>query len=287
MPVPQVTFPAAAAYSRGWRTVTALLAVAGHAGALGMVIALCFFETRLDNPLRLLRTYVVASFAPALAAWLLGRAFTASAAIEQARFVVTRRDERIEVPCDAIARVDPWVLPGVGPGVSIGLRSGRRFPVAVATTDPIAMGDALADAGAAPAVRDAARRPMAVYGRTWGAPRRALHLLFQFPLLALVPTLPVFRLHQWIAFGGTFGEYYAYGLQAYLLAFAIQWWTFTINFVLWAAVLRTLAELAVLAAAWLAPERAMAVRRLAERAYWTLYVGALPAFLIRLAVLAA
>jgi len=274
-----------AAYSRPWRLMIALLVVIGWVGALGMVFALLFLETRLDNPLRLLRTWLVASFAPALAAWLLERAFAATVTVERAVLAVLRRDQRIEVPCEAVARLEPWRVPIPGAGLGLVLGSGRRLAVELRVADPVALVDAMVAAGAAPTLRDDLRSPAAVYGRTRGAPRRWWRLLLQFPVFALVPALPVFRLHQWIAFGGTFGEYYTYGLQAYLLAFAMQWWTFTIHLVLYATVLRTLAELVVLAAAWLAPARTAAARRVVERAYWFLYVAGVPAFLVRLAVL--
>lgn len=276
-----------AAYSRHWRVAIALLVVLGRVGALGIVFAIFFLETHLDNPLRLLRTWLVTSFAPALAAWLLQRVFAATVTVERAVLVVLRRDQRIEVPCDAVARIEPWRVSIPGAGLGLVLGSGRRLPVELQVADPLGLADALVAAGAPPTLRDDVRGPAAAYGRTRGAPRRWWQQLLQFPVLALVPALPVFRLHQWIAFGDTFGEYYTYGLQAYLLAFAVQWWTFTIHLVLYAAVLRTLAELVVLAVAWLAPERAPAARRILERAYWILYVVAVPAFLARLAMLAS
>jgi apolipoprotein N-acyltransferase len=274
-----------AAYSRPWRLAIALLVVIGWVGALGIVFALLFLETRLDNPLRLLRTWLVASFAPALAALLLEHAFAATVTVERAVLAVLRRDQRIEVPCEAVARLEPWRVPIPGAGLGLVLGSGRRLAVELRVADPVALVDAMVAAGASPTLRDDLRSPAAVYGRTRGAPRRWWQLLLQFPVFALVPALPVFRLHQWIAFGGTFGEYYTYGLQAYLLAFAMQWWTFTIHLVLYATVLRTLAELVVLAAARLVPARAAAARRVVERAYWFLYVAGVPAFLVRLAVL--
>lgn len=279
--------PRDAAYARPWRAVIALLVVLARLGALGMVFALFFLETGLDNPLRLLRTWVVTSFAPALAAWLLARAFAATVTVERGALVVLRRDRRIEVPCDAVARIEPWRVPIPGAGFGLVLRSGRRFPVELHVADPVALADAMVAAGAPPTLADEARTAATVYGRTRVAPRRWWQLLLQFPVFALLPALPVFRLHQWIAFGDTFGEYYTYGLQAYLLAFAVQWWTFTIHLALYAAVLRTSAELVVLAAATLAPARASSARRAVEVAYWILYVAAVPAFLLRLAVLAS
>jgi apolipoprotein N-acyltransferase len=100
-------------------------------------------------------------------------------------------------------------------------------------------------------------------------------------LFALVPTLPLFRLHQWIAYGGTFGEYYTYGLEAYLLGFAIYWATLTIDLVLYAAALRVVAEAVALPATYLAPARAERVRRVVEVANRVFYYGGVPALLLR------
>ena len=47
------------------------------------------------------------------------------------------------------------------------------------------------------------------------------HSAFKYVVYSLVPALPLFRVHQWIAYGGSFGEYYAFGLKAYLLGFAV------------------------------------------------------------------
>ena len=46
---------------------------------------------------------------------------------------------------------------------------------------------------------------------------RLEHPLLKFVVYSLVPTVPVFRLHQFITYGGAFGEYYTFGLKAYLL----------------------------------------------------------------------
>jgi len=164
------------------------------------------------------------------------------------------------------------------------LRSGRRFQYGLAVTDPIALIDAVADAGAPDVVRAAARHPAAVYGRSRrDAALRWRDALLKFVVLALVPAVPLFRLHQWIAYGDTFGEYYTYGLQAYVLGFAMYWSAFIIYLVLYAAVLRVVAEAAVIAAAWAAPARIAGVRRVVERLDRLLYFVGVPAFLLRLA----
>jgi apolipoprotein N-acyltransferase len=274
------------AYASFWRVVVAVLVTIRRAGLLAMVFAMLFLETRLDNPLRLLRTFVVVGVAPGVAAWLLARAFAARIAIDGRVLRVQRRDEHVEIPCESIVGVVPWTVPLPGDGLWLRLKSGRLFRYGLQVPDPVALIEGLADAGAAETVREAARHPSAVYGRS--RPRWSWYRpLFEYALLALVPTIPLFRLHQWVAYGGTFGEYYTYGLQAYLLGFAAYWWTFTIHLVLYAAVLRTIAEAIVLPAAWLAPGRVDGVRTIVEWAYRLLYFGSVPAFLIRMAMLSS
>jgi len=274
----------AIAYSPFWRILAGLLVVISRASLLAIVGAMLFVETRLDNQLRLLRVFVMTSLAPGLAAWMLARAFTAVTAVEGDTLVVRRRDQQIEIPCDAIVGVEPWSLPLPSAGVWLRLRSGRRFQYGLAVTDPIALIDAVADAGAPDVVRAAARHPAAVYGRSRrDAALRWRDALLKFVVLALVPAVPLFRLHQWIAYGDTFGEYYTYGLQAYVLGFAMYWSAFIIYLVLYAAVLRVVAEAAVIAAAWAAPARIAGVRRVVERLDRLLYFVGVPAFLLRLA----
>ena len=101
----------AVAYSPFWRAAAGVLVAISRGGLLMMVVALLFFDTRLDNQLRLLRTFVIVSLAPGLAAWLLARAFAAVLTIEGGMLVVQRRDQRIETPGAAIVGVSPWAVP--------------------------------------------------------------------------------------------------------------------------------------------------------------------------------
>ena len=65
------------AYAPFWRVVSGVLVAISRGGLLVMVVAMWFFETRQDNPLRLIRTFVVVSLAPGIAAWLMARARSA------------------------------------------------------------------------------------------------------------------------------------------------------------------------------------------------------------------
>ncbi len=272
----------AIAHSRSSRLAAAVLVAISRGSPLVLLALLLFFDTRLGNQLRLMRTFAGVCLGPGLAAWLLERAFAAVVLVEGATLVLQRRGQRVEIPCDAIDRVVPWGIPLPACGLWLRLKSGRRFPYGLQVPDPVALIDALADAGAPEHLRAASGHPATLYARSTSGPsRRWYHPVLKFPVFALVPTLPLFRLHQWIAYGGTFGEYYDYGWQAYLLAFALYWGTFTIYLILYAAVLRAVAETLVFATAWLVPVRVEAVRRAAESAYRLFYYGAVPVVLLR------
>lgn len=280
----------AAAYSRLWRVLAALFAAIGAGSALVMAFALAVFETPLENPLRLLRVFLVASAAPTVVAWLLARAFAARVAVADGLLAIARRHERIEVPCDAVAAVEPWRVPLPTSGVDLRLRSGRRLHCGLALAAPSALPEliaALVRGGAPEALSAVLATPAGAYaasrpgGARWYAP------LVKYLLFALVPTVPLFRLHQWVTYGGTFGEYYIYGGQAYLLGFVAYWWTFAIWLVLWSAVLRASAELAVATTARLAPSHVVRVRRWVETLRAVAYFAGVPLFLLRVALLAS
>ena len=113
-----------------------------------------------------------------------------------------------------------------------------------------------------------------------GAPRwRIDHPWFKFGLFPLLLALPAFRLHQHIAYGGTFGEYYSFGLQAWLLALLIWWASWSIGMTLFGAVLRVLVELGALSAQLVRPRNAASTRSLLQGAARVLYFIGAPAWL--------
>ncbi|UUZ54284.1 hypothetical protein LP419_38925 [Massilia sp. H-1] len=102
------------------------------------------------------------------------------------------------------------------------------------------------------------------------------HPLAKYLLLPLALATPAFHLHQQIAYGGPFGEYYAYGLQAYLAAFALWWAAWSIGVVLSEALLRAAINTATLLAALLRPATTPVVRAGLERAgHAALFLGLL------------
>ena len=102
----------------------------------------------------------------------------------------------------------------------------------------------------------------------------------KFGLFPLVLALPAFRLHQHIAYGGTLGEYYTFGLKAYLTTFALWWAAWAIGVVLCAAVLRALIELATLAVLLARPARAVDARYWLDRVGLALLYIGVPSWLL-------
>jgi apolipoprotein N-acyltransferase len=86
------------------------------------------------------------------------------------------------------------------------------------------------------------------------------HALVKFVLFPLLPAAVAFRLHQMIAFGGVFGEYYTYGLTAWLTGALIWWASWALGLMLLAALLRVAIELLTLVTLPALPDRALAMR---------------------------
>jgi apolipoprotein N-acyltransferase len=148
--------------------------------------------------------------------------------------------------------------------------------------DPAALAQALVGAGGRASLAPSSRSRAAAYARArLAVPRwRIDHPAVKFLLFPLVPALPAFRLHQHIAFGGTFGEYYTFGLQAYLLALFIWWASWANGLVLFAAMLRAITEAGTLLAIAARPERAIAARTGLERLGRLLFYVGVPAWLL-------
>lgn len=277
----------AAVYSPPWRVAATMLRVISGASLLALLALLLVPGSRPLNPLFLLRLATGLCLLPGLAALLIRRAFAAFLRVEGGALILEQHHGRTEIPVAAIARLTPWLLPRPGSGLWLDLRSGRRWRGAIEMDDPSALVDMLATAGGTPSPLATARHhPAMIYARARSHrfPRPWYAALIKFPLFALVPTLPLFRVHQIIAYGGPLGEYYQYGLGPYLAGFGIYWATLTVYLVLYAAVLRTFVETISLGAALIAPPGAVRVRRLLERVSAVFYYGGVPvAVALRLA----
>ncbi len=246
----------------GWRASTSLLRVCAGAGLLWLALRMLLRDGLQVNSLVQLQIFIFATVTPALAAWAIQRVFAARAHVAAGTLVLQQRHRRIEIPLDRIVAARAWRIPLPGTGVDLGLASGARFTHGIAVADIHALLRALTDAGSTVKVADAISTRMADYATararaTWP---RLDHPLVKFVLFPLLPALPAFRLHQYIAFGGTFGELYTYGLVAWFTGLLVWWAAWSIGLMLFAAVLRIVVEsMHVAMLQW--PARADAARR--------------------------
>lgn len=267
----------ASAYGAAWRGGRGVLVtLAGASLPAILILALVATDPPATPPI-LLRLVTLVALLPALAARLIRRALLAEVTLSGGTLAVRRRDRRLEIPLAAIARVVPWAIPLPGPGVSLLMRSGRRLRWRLEAADPTPLVHALGEAGIENA-RAAAAHPVLIYAhaRAGLRPWRWHDLALKFPVFALLPTAPLFNVHQHIAYGALLGEYYLLGLRSYLTTLAVYWSTVTIYLVLWASLWRGVAEAVALVAARVAPARAAQVRRGVETACRTLYYGGVP-----------
>jgi len=233
------------------------------------------------NTLAQIRTFAVLFLAPEAAARCVLLAFGARASIEASVLVLTRGARRLELALRDILAVEPWPVPIPSPGAWLRLGNGERWRYGLAHADPAALAQALVGADGASA-RGSAPTRATLYAQARLAVRRGRldRASSKFVLFPLALALPAFRLHQHIAYGSTFGEYYTFGLAAYLTTFALWWAAWAIGVVLYAAALRAAIEAGTLAAVLLRPGQAIGVRRWLERlGLAALYIG-LPAWLL-------
>ncbi|WP_426161739.1 apolipoprotein N-acyltransferase [Pseudoduganella sp. R-34] len=256
------------------RVVAGLLRVISRAGLLGTGAALLLNEALRSNTLGQLRIFSLVFLLPEAIAWCLLMAFSARATLSEGRLLLARGAQELALALDQVAAVEPWRLPVPGRGAALRLRSGNYWDVGLALPDPAAFAAGLAAAGGPPMVDMPGWRMLV-------APATRLdHPLAKFVMLPLVLALPAFHLHQHIAYGSALGEYYSFGLGAYLSAFGLWWAAWTIGVVLGAALVRALIESASMMAAALRPGHAAGIRLGLERAGHVALYLALPGWLL-------
>lgn len=281
------------------RVTAGLLRAVARLGLLGMGVALLQDDALRLNTLAQMRLFGALFLLPEVAAWCLLRAFSAEATIANGRLVLARGTLRTELALSDLVAVTPWRLPIPAAGVTLRLAPGRPWRYGLMVDDPAGFAAALATVSATASVTASVTASatasaqqanpvsrwlavMAVYGQARMALRRWRwdHPLVKFAALPLAMAIPAFHLHQHIAFGSALGEYYTFGLAAYLRGFALWWAAWTIGVVLCAALLRAGIEAAALLAALLRPAAATGIRSALERVgHALLYVG-LPAWLL-------
>jgi hypothetical protein len=232
--------------------------------------------TRSAPPLAVAFGVLVFSGVPWLAAALLRRAVKATAAAAPNEIVLTLGGAQYKIPIASIAEVRALRFPFPGPGVVFIMKSGRPFRYRLELADPGAFLAALP----IPSAQGVSAHPAIAFGRERAVLGRRgwLFLLFKYGVFPFVFATIFFRLHQYIVFGGAFGQYRMFGLAAYLRSFATVWAGTVGQLVVYACVVRLVAELIVLPLTWAIPARAHSLRRAAEIFGYLAYFGVVPAY---------
>jgi hypothetical protein len=287
VPPPSAGDDAAARFPvHAWRPALRLLAATAmvlsavnllHLVALSLLGILEGYDVL--SPLDMLIRLAVFSLLPTVLAWLLGRFTAATLLVEPSRLVLAPRGVRFELPRESVTGVEPWRLPLPGAGVALRMKSGRLFQYRLQVPNPTPLLTALG--GSLPSATAAAAHPSSRFGQArhdW-RPRFFDKPAFKFGLFPLFPTAVMFRAHQYITYGGAFGEYDTLGLGAYLKTFAGYWIGFTTGLLLFACFWRLLAEALAFPLTWLMPTRARGIRIASEWLCRLVYYVGFPALM--------
>lgn len=222
----------------------------------------------------------VLSGIPWVAVALIRRLLSATLEIRPTLLVLTLRRARFEIPLASVAAIRPWWLPAPGPGLTLKMSSGRRFRYRLQLADPGALISAIGPA--LPSAASTLSHPSIAYARARHllVRRRWYFWLVKYGVLPLALTVILFRLHQYIVFGGPFGQYRLFGLTAYLKSFLTFWAGTAGGLVVYAGLVRLLAEVVALALTAALPSRALIVRRSVEIFCQLVYFGLVPAYVV-------
>jgi apolipoprotein N-acyltransferase len=265
-----------------WRAAAAMLRLIAAGGLLWLALGMLLRDGLQVNSLAQIRIHAWVVLLPLATAWVIGRFHAARLRIEGGHLVLQQRGQRIEIPLASIRELRVWRIPLPAVGVDLSLQSGRRYLHGVRIADPLALMRALVAAGSPVVWSDpaCARRADFASARAVARSPHLDHPLVKFVLFPLLLAIPAFRLHQYIAFGGTFGEWQTYGPTAWLAGFAIWWAAWSIGMMLYAAALRIAAETTVVAAARMCTSGSSDARQWVEwLCRWAFFLG-VPAWLL-------
>jgi apolipoprotein N-acyltransferase len=268
------------AYSTPVRALSVALSVLAVANLvyIGAHIVLDSIQgTRSAPPLAIALGALAFSGAPWLATALISRAVKAAVAVSESAIDVKLRGDQYTIPIASIVEIRALKIPFPWPGLVFIMKSGRPFRYRLLLADPGLLLSALP----IPSAKAAAAHPAVAFGRARSllVRRGWLYLLFKYGVFPVVFAIIFFRLHQYIVFGGAFGQYHMFGLEAYLKSFATVWVGTVGQLVVYACAVRLAVELLAFPLTWAIPGRAHSLRRAAEIFVYLAYFGLVPAFI--------
>ena len=263
------------------RISAGLLRTAARCGLLWLAFAMLLDDSLRANTLAQTRLFGMLFLLPEACARLILRAFAAQARIVDGELRLQSGPHILSLPLAEIAAARLWWLPLPGPGLTLQLRSGQTWRYGLALRNPADLAQALGPLQATDAP-GWCRSMLTLFTRTRESMRHSKleHPAVKYLLFPLLLALPAFRLHQHIAYGSSFGEYYSFGLKAYLTTLCLWWATWAIGVATSAALLRMGMESMSLIATLLRPQQASDSRYLIERiGQIALYLG-MPLWLV-------
>jgi apolipoprotein N-acyltransferase len=264
-----------------WRVVVTMLNATAAIGLCWIAWRMLTIDGLQVNSMLPLKLFAWLVLVPCVGASAITWVCAVRARVLAGALVLQQRSRRIEIPIERIAALRAWRWPLPASGIDVVLASQRRVGVALPHADPAVLRDALLAAGAPPGADDGPATLVADYATTRAAARRNRldHPLVKFALFPLLLALPAFRLHQNIAFGGSFGEWYTYGAMAWLTGLLIWWASWSLGMMLLAAALRVAKEAITVAAVALALPGRVSLRRALDRIVRVVFYLGVPAWL--------
>ena len=102
----------------------------------------------------------------------------------------------------------------------------------------------------------------------------------KYGVVPLVFAVILFRLHQYIMYGGAFGQYHLSGLGPYLRAFFMRWTGVAGGLVVFAGLVRCVVEVLSFGGTYLFAAHARGIRRAAEIVADVAYFVLIPAYVL-------
>jgi hypothetical protein len=254
------------AYPLALRVAGALLVLLAAGNVLFLMVA--FLLDQLDGDLRIppmvaTQRLLYFSLLPYAALMVMRLLTFSELRFEPGQLVLITRRARYEIPFESVKELRVWRVPLPFAGLSVRMKSGRTFRYGLEVPYPSLV---IALAGHFSSLStDDASHPVTLYveARAKLGPK-PLSWWLKFGLAPLVVALIFFRAHQYIAYGGPFGEYQTHGLAAYVRTFLSYWTNTLMLVVLYTAAWRTFAEVVAFAVPWRWPGWARFARRSVE-----------------------
>jgi apolipoprotein N-acyltransferase len=265
---------------QGVRWLSAGLRGTARASLIGVGLLWLFDPGFRGQALEQLRYFAALVVAPELAAWCLLSACSARANLDSGVLRLRLRSgQELTWPLAQLRATMPWRAPWPEPGVTLSI--GEHSKCHLMMRFPQQFLEALQAQGA-PVTR--LHTPTRADGYTWAQQWRPHTRLarpgFKFVLLPLLLALPAFSLHQHIAYGGFFGEFYTFGAVAYLRGLAVWWGAWALGVAMTAGVLRLMVETVAWISLWrVQPQANVRVRVVLERSALALLYAGLPLWL--------